>query len=90
MAEIRISATQPIHGGSFILANHQAWREDTCSPSGGSTKELVLCIRDSTIRIWPVDTNKIEQLAKKLKAIADDLREIGYKGPIVAHMEESD
>ena len=87
MAEIHISARQAIPGGLPILTDHQAWIEDTCSPGGGSTKELVLCIGDSTIRIWPADADRIEQLAKRLKAVAEYLRESGYKDPVVAHME---
>ncbi len=73
---------------TLTLTNYYARIEP--STDGRLTKELVLYIGDSTIRIWPADADKIEQLANKLKVIADDLHETGYKDPIVAHMEESD
>ena len=63
MAEIYISTIQTIPDNSSILTNYYAQIEP--STDGRLTKELVLYIGDSTIRIWPVDADRIEQLAKK-------------------------
>ena len=65
--------------GTSLPADHAAWTRDKHWPGGGTVKELVLAIGDSTISVWPADPDKIDALADKLKLIASELREARYR-----------
>jgi len=74
MAEIYLCAMASNLGPS-MPTDHGAWTRDKVCPGGGTVKELVLSIGDSTISVWPADPDKIDEFGDKLKRVAAELRE---------------
>ena len=73
MAEIYLCALKNDLGPD-VPSDLGAWLRDKKWLGGGTVKELVLSIEDSTIIIWPADPDAINSLADRLKEIVSELR----------------
>lgn len=73
MAKIELTAISRSSGPS-IPTQHGASLKDIKWEGGGTVKELVLYIADSSIHIWPADPDCIEYLGKRLIELSNILR----------------
>lgn len=75
MAEIHITAMHHDIGGPSLPTRHSASIGHKEWPGGGTVPTLHLRIGPEQLIVWPADADDIEELGKRLIALADELRE---------------